>query len=142
MYRFASLAKQGPDLCLTVIPGGEEGEVFAVRTPAGVRGRFSLSSHRDRITALGRNHPHPAAGLVFLKNTAIDYIGNPIAFRADLRIADAGQFKIMLNGQTTGFSARLSGPDGLAKHQDHNGDRNEKKLEHDSHLEWSPLNST
>jgi hypothetical protein len=64
---FPATAVKEPHLVLASIAGREEGEVFAVGTPTGMRGGDALGGHRNGIAAMGRDHPEALLVLVLLE---------------------------------------------------------------------------
>src|SRR6266436_5299111 len=90
-------AVQKPDLGFAFVSGGKKGEVLAVGAPAGMGGGNSFGGHGHRFAAANGNPPDALFVLVLLEEGRLDGVGDPLAVRAQLRVADLADLEVVVN---------------------------------------------
>src|SRR6267378_1913685 len=110
-----------PGLGSAVVSFGEEGDGFAVGAPSRMRGGDSFGSERDGVAAGSRDHPDALFVLVGLEDGGLDGVGDPLCVRAQLRVVDGADPKIVVNGDGAGRG------NGLLGKNEWDEDRNRKK---------------
>src|SRR5947207_11498559 len=95
---FAAGTVEEPDLGFALVARGEEGEVFAVGTPARVGGCGGFGGQGDRIAAREGNHPDAIFGVVVFERGGGDHIGDPFGVWCELRVGDFLEAEAVFDG--------------------------------------------
>ena len=95
---FAAGTVEEPDLGFALVARGEEGEVFAVGTPARTAGGRAFQGHRNSFTAGGGNHPDLIFGFFVFQISAADRIGDPFGVWCELRVGDFLEAEAVFDG--------------------------------------------
>ncbi len=82
---------------LAFVAFGEEGEEFAVGTPARVGGGDAFGGHRERVAAGDGDHPDARFGFVGLQGGLVNGEGDPLAVRTELGVVDGLDLEIVVD---------------------------------------------
>src|SRR5882672_9127242 len=118
---FSAAETEEPNLSLTLVALGEEGDGFAVGTPARVRGGDAFSGESDGVAASARDHPDAVFVLVRLEDSGFDGVGDPLGVGTQLGVVNGADLKIVVDGD--GARSRS----GLLGENDGNEYQNRKK---------------
>jgi len=109
---FASKAVQEPDLRLSFIAGGQEGQPFSVGAPASVRGADAFAGEGDGFAARRCDHPDARFALVFFHVRRGDGVGDPAGIGTDLWVVDLADLEVICDGDRARGRGRLLGDGG------------------------------
>src|SRR5882724_7831422 len=94
---FSAAETEEPNLSLTLVALGEEGDGFAVGTPARVRGGDAFGGESDGVATGARDHPDALFVLVGLEDGGLDGIGDRLGVGAQLRVMNFTDPKVVVN---------------------------------------------
>src|SRR4029453_4271265 len=93
-------------LFVLVAARGEEGQVLAVRAPAGLRLVVLAGSELPLLLAVPAHHPEVAIGLVLLGVRRPHGVGHPLAVGRALGVGDGPDLREVVEGERAGLGRR------------------------------------
>src|SRR3981189_388106 len=93
---FSAAETEEPDLGLTLVALGKEGDRFAVGTPARMIGGDAFCGESDGVAAGARDHPDALFVLVGLEDGGLDDVDDRLGVGAQLRVMNFSDPKVVV----------------------------------------------